>query len=125
MEEMEQPGCWSGAQTGGVTASEMRRRTSPSWLRSISVACSTQSVDTRLRDLLELRETHPATFVHVMSLFEERDATIRDLDQQIAERRATGNGAATPRLGPVEAQPQVSQMRQPRRPGRTAYISWI
>ena len=76
-----------GSTTGGVTASEMRRADLTFMAQMQAPWRAEQAVDTRLRDILELRETHPATFVHVMSLFEERDASIRDLDQQIAERR--------------------------------------
>ena len=87
VEEDGTTGVLVGSTTGGVTVSEMRQADLTFMAQMQSPWRAEQAVDTRLRDLLELRETHPATFVYVMSLFEERDASIRDLDQQIAERR--------------------------------------
>ena len=75
-----------GDTTGGVTREELRQADITFCAHMQGPRATAAAVDTRLADILELRETHPAMFVHVMAVFAARDAPIARAEQAIADQ---------------------------------------
>ena len=76
----------TGETTGGVTREELRMADHTFRAQMHGPRATAAAADPRLADLLEIRETHPAVFVHVMSVFATRDAEIARNEQLLAER---------------------------------------
>ena len=75
-----------GDTTGGVTSEELRQADLTFRAQMHGPHATAAVPDTRLTQILELRNSHPATFVHTMKLFAARDASIAQAEQEIAQR---------------------------------------
>ena len=105
-EQATADGLADGDTTGGVTSEELRQADLTFRTQMHGPRATAAAPDTRLTRILELRSTHPAMFVHTMKLFAARDASIAQVEQEIAERDQ--------QIADLEG--SVTSSRRPRRP---------